>query len=468
VPGDEVRAQTRTDGRGRFRIRGGRRGGHYAGRVYLFEMRGPDGRGARFARAVHSDSPGTVDLGLIELGPTHALDVHVVGDGRSVAGALVVAGGGAPRRTDDRGRLAIPLLPKGPIEIRVAADGFGRAYETVAVPHEGPFTVELPPERELVLTVVEKGTEKPVAGATFDPAVRRKIGRMTHLQRFTPPLTIPPTDDEGRTTVRGLGDDVLRLAVYAPGYPPPNRRYGTGRTEVPGTARALTIELDPPRTMRWEIVEPEGARPRPPDGTELRLRPGTGSLREVPARGIVDDGHVVVEGCPPNGLYAVAAAPDGSLASLGTAPVTWFRAPRSIEVVARLPDGSAVAGVVFVVKSQGNVPYQPARVTNDDGRVVFAARSGFGSRRRATARRRRPPAASTRCCPCGPPEASPSCSPFRKTACPMSGSRRRTTRRAPRGSARAWANPGDGRRAAGSTRPCRPGATASRTTRAAS
>lgn len=377
-----------TDAHGRFELRGGER--PEKGEVHFHVEVSHSGRGLRRTVTVKPGSPDEIDLGLLRLAEVASLRVVVMGDGKPVAGARVVSGPrylpGPVARTGIDGSVSLSLLAAGTVEVRAAAEGFGRGATSVDVPRETEAIVLLPPERVLTLIVQEKGSGIRIAGATFDVHEQIRKGRACSIQRFSPRLEIPATDAEGVAPVRGLAHGTeLLLAVRAPGYPPPLLRFGVaGQTVVPGDVTECVVELETPRTIRWPIVPKEDAVPPPAAGTEIRLRAEPGSyLKEVPSSGVMEDGALVVAGWGSGPAHGIAIAPDGSLARLwakaGTAEgtPTCFRAPRHIDVVAKEPDGRPVARAAFEIRNQGNHAMAPIAFTDGDGRLRFESLYGY-------------------------------------------------------------------------------------------
>jgi hypothetical protein len=372
---------------GAFRIGVGERPAHGETGVRIEAVLAAEGGSCRVT--LEPTTPDFLDIGDLRLETRYALTVLVTHGGKPVPDARVVAGptwDPTPvARTDAQGRARVHLLPEGEVEVRATAAGCGRGTANAEVPRDKEVSIDLPPERIVALTVVDKGNGKPVAGATFQAHHWYRSGNGgTNIMRFSPPLDIPPTGADGKTTIRGINEEtIVLLAVRAPRYAAPTLQFGTaGQTRVDARVRELTIELEPARTIRWPVVEKEGV-PVPADGTAVKLRPWAGSsLKEVPASGVMEDGHLVASGWGPGGAHAIATAPDGALAMLWAGKEdlgreTFFRTPRHVEIRTHEPDGAPVAGVPFMLRNQGNNQLGGARTTDAEGVVRFDDLYGF-------------------------------------------------------------------------------------------
>ncbi len=340
-----------------------------------------------------SDATGRVrDLGTIALAAAIPVDVLVTADGAPVEGAEVRAlldvslwqGSFAIARTDATGKAGLVLgslagTPDKAYRVVATAGGRGRATATVAIPRTdpGPVRLELPPECVLGVLVMDAANGLPVAGATVSVSETIRMDSNAFAFRsYAPPLTIPPTDSAGRTTIHGLAaTDLVGVAAEAPGYarPRPGERPPAATHQNGDEVR---VSLARTTTLAWPIVA--GERPVPADGTVVTLKPEPGSgPTSLPAQGKMVGGRLVVEGLNPGYASALAYAPDGSIARLwadGKSDVgneTSFRAPRSIEARLTYPDGSPVEGWFVTARNQGNNPMGPSVRTDAAGKALL-------------------------------------------------------------------------------------------------
>jgi len=318
-----------------------------------------------------SKKPGTVDVGKLVLVAGHHVEVVVRSPCDAVPPAsLLVAiegakSGGTVARTetDAEGRARLGPFPPGACRIFAFAKGCGRGEAVVTLPQEQPTPIEIEVEeaRDVVVTVVDGGTGKPIAGARLELTEHVRIPGSVRVQGYLPTLVIAPTDENGRTTIRGLTLSVrLLVAVKVEGRPTVTQNAsGLRQPRIDPEVTEVRIELPALRTVRWFITEKEG--PIPEDGTLLTLRNGPQSKWvALPEGGRVEDGHIVVDSLLPTYIHGLAVTPDGRIARLFAkndaelGMETSFRSPRTIEVVATYSDGAPVTGMWAHLRGPGN------------------------------------------------------------------------------------------------------------------
>jgi hypothetical protein len=327
---------------------------------------------------------GEIDVETVRLGPVHALEVHVVRECPSGPPATLVAttlegaglGGFSRGECDAEGRCRIEGLRAGTYRVTALAPGCGRAVGVTAVPREeaGTLILTLGAERVVEVRVLEDGSDAPIAGARVgvSETFRLAAGMGTS---GTVDVDVPPTDADGRTTIRGLGaSDLVSLNARAEGFsvlPVGDRRI----VAKPGEDR---VEIRLTRLRRIEFPVVAGERPVPPDGTALRLVPEPGRMTpSVPKSGTIEGGRIVVEGFESGSVGCLALTPDGSIARLfakegeSVGSETSFRASRTLEVVLRYPDGTPAEGVRVSLRNQGNNPLAGPTATDSAGEARF-------------------------------------------------------------------------------------------------
>jgi hypothetical protein len=334
-------------------------------------------------------------------GPKTSIDVHdvfvrkaasldvVVRDAAGFAVAADVAVGVAwvasstpiaRARTDEAGRARIDVASPGTFAVAAMAAGRGRGVTMVDLPRDGaePLEIKLVPLRDVDVTVVEKGSETPIAGARVTLIELVMTGQtgweVPYL--FTPDA--PATDAQGRTRLVGIASaGSLRVIAVAPGYlDAGSATSDSGGVRLAPDATTLVVPMSRRRRVSWE-VEP-GDAPTPPDGATLSLRPQVGSgTTDLPPTGRMEGGKIVVDDVTPAYFSAIAVAPDGSQARLWVKPDTldgtptkFSKTPRA-EVVVRWNDGAPAAGLFVELRNQGNNPFGPAVETDANGKAVF-------------------------------------------------------------------------------------------------
>jgi hypothetical protein len=344
-----------------------------------------------------------VDFGAIVVRDGGALHVRALAsDDKPVADAVVQAQLGetwrlGPRATTDAAGLAtFAALPIGPVRLVATAldgsAGTGIARIDASAPNEA--MVRLAPTRD-VDVVVRDLEGQPIEGALVAVVERRLVddqgvvgfvGRSEGGLAFEP--TPSPTDEQGRTRVRGLRPDLGGwITASKEGFESSHERSRPTSIALPTEIAPIQLALQrpSPRVLRWHVRP--GAAPVPPDGSVIRLQkvsrsefPGT---IPPPSQGRMEGGDLVVDsivfGSP---LTAWAVAPDDSIAyvsdpnySRGESTIE-FAPSRSLTVVLRDEGGRPLAGWLVAAsvdprprnRFEGNDLLER---TDADGRATF-------------------------------------------------------------------------------------------------
>ncbi len=335
------------------------------------------------------------DQGEIVLGPGAAVTVRVEDGGRPAPGARVSLELGAQRHpsfaatVDAEGRVRFPHVPAKSVVARAEHElHAGRATRILSAGEDAVLIVVLVPTRPVELTVVEKTSREPIAGArvtlsesfmvTQDDVA---LGGGTFGSALPIALDVPPTGADGRTRIVGLpdqGEYGLRVtADLHMGPMPPG-----GFPSIRGSTGVLTVELESlrERTARWPIVAGEV---EPPPGTELSVRNEmiseyvSENYAPPPSRARIEDGHVVADGVRDRMYGLLAVASDGSIANLWIAdgadvgrPTSFFR-PRRVDVRVLAADGTPARAIEVELRNGGNNLLAPLATTDERGEVSF-------------------------------------------------------------------------------------------------
>ncbi len=345
---------------------------------------------------------GDVDAGTLTLRRAQALQISVVDAGQPVAQAEVAIRLGVEpavlwRGTSDAaGKLTSPALPDGCTNIEaVHAGAEGRAR--VFLPEERDVRIELAPRFDALITLVEKASGAPIAGAAveLDEYVQAPSSEDANSMGFGEYITsrkaaggTVTSDAGGLARFPSLSASAdYRVHVRSPGvesYPP---QVSLGE-RVGADKPSLRIELArvASRSVRWPIAT--GEVPPPPEGARITLRSAPGSGREIygeapppPREGVVRDGQVVAQAIEGYG-YFLGSAPDGSIAqfyvneSADVGLPASFRRPRTIEVSVRDGGGTPVAKAQAQARNQGNNALGEPASTDADGHASLTGLYG--------------------------------------------------------------------------------------------
>jgi hypothetical protein len=386
---DRTPLATRADGAGRFVIAAGARpaGVVVTGGLVATD---PAGQAGAATLVLEPDAPAVIDAGTIGLRAGAPLTARVVDAGTPVPGARVfawvtMASWGAETRADEQGLARFAALPTGAFRLLALADGPRRAMAWVTHPQATgePFTLALERARTIEVTVVD-AAERPVEGATIDCWEEEyRPGKLTSAS-YLPPVSIPPTDARGRTSIFAIGvQHTLRIGVWRPGRRPPGSidssvRRGDAEGGVKPGDDSVRIQFREPAELRWAVAS--DGLPAPPDGTALELDDPPDALprtAEVTGEARVEGGEIVVRTpLPSHAFHALAVAPDGSIAILyGGAPAfprqAGFRPGRRLEVVLRERGGTPLVDWALRAHLGGDPNSGRLARTDSEGRAHF-------------------------------------------------------------------------------------------------
>lgn len=378
--------------------------------VLAWDDGGLAGARACFVKAVGgsttaSDAETSRHLGEVLLGSgVPSLTVRVEEDGRPAPGARVVLEIGAypvaiaDATTGSDGRARFENVPAKSILVRATnASRAGRTASVLASDRAAEIVVALQPTRTIEVTVVDKETRAPIAGArvavqeSFHVTDDGEMGsgyRSTFFMNRAVELSIPPTNGEGETRVVGLPSLVNhQIEAAADGYLGP--QAPTSPPWIPTASNSITLELESrhERSARWPLEA--GEVDSPPQGTMLKLRAATidvyGLERSVPlpVNARIEGGAVVADRVLDGMWECYAVAPDGSIARLWIAKgaaeggPTSFRRPRRVDVKVLDTEGLPARGIEIELKNQGNNRLLPPKLTDELGEVTFEGLWGW-------------------------------------------------------------------------------------------
>jgi thiol-disulfide isomerase/thioredoxin/protocatechuate 3,4-dioxygenase beta subunit len=292
------------------------------------------------------------------------------GSGKPVANAAISYLDGASRhsaRTDSNGRYRIEGLSAGAGQIEATADSFGRERKKVEIEADQTLDIELRPERQIEVLVVDD-RDKPVAEVTVEAIGGRPTRRYTAV-----------TDAQGRTSLRGVHPDLSELKV---------RLSREGQISSPEWDREIRLREDQtkiserfvlprPATLIGQVVRARDDQPV----TMARIAIGPDRHRLLMSTNTDSQGNFTIERLPAGRMVVTAEhadfAPD--LKETQLAPGSEGR------IRLTLPPGGVIEGVVK--DAQGD-PLEGARVqagswrgfntlslnarTDPDGRFVLA------------------------------------------------------------------------------------------------
>ncbi len=291
--------------------------------------------------------------------------------------------------TNERGQLKFDGLEPGRYRVVAATKTCGRDSAWVEVEREDVVNVALriPESRTLEIRVLEKDTQKPIAGARVVAQEVQSRGRDDAAQEGTYSFVSTPslvaTDRSGVAKFRGLGNrERIRVRVSAPGHIVPMREGKESAQDLSSLSpetTAATVYLQGPRTVTWKILE--GGLDMPPDNTRVSINAldGVGD-QYMPDAGVIRAGVLSVSGWPPHVQTARAQLRMGDGTRIASAtlhvgrnaiagsPIS-FVAHRTLRIHVQNDDGTP-AESVWVLLDDGTNGMMPNAVTDASG---FAA-----------------------------------------------------------------------------------------------
>ncbi len=385
--------RTTTDVRGAFTLFALRPAEGRWHRVAVLALRGEDEVAVK-EPGIGSSSPSTIDVGVLVLEQGHRLAVMVQNEDGTPAEANVALltwtlqghTVWARATTGADGRAVLSAVPDGPYRIVAWRAGSGRAVALVALPRveKGPVVLRLPAERVVPVEVVYAESEAPAANVGLEVWETLQGNGWRAQHAYVPNLEVSPTDEAGRTEIRGLAPkDEAYVIVDVPGRtPPPAQTFGPSpHPVIEAETTKLRIELEALRVLEWPVTEDEG--PVPADGTPLTLTPRPGAIpTSLPATAELVDGRIRAEGIGPGHVHGLARTPDGRIAPLFAAmdaeegSPTSFRPSRTITVRVTYPDGEPATGLFVQARNQGNNPLHEPIALDPEGRASISGLYG--------------------------------------------------------------------------------------------
>ena len=384
--GDAHQVGGRADADGRFAVRVERPTHVVAGNTTIW-ARDDAGRTGRDRVWISPVAGIPVEAAAVVLKERYALAVHVSGpDGSGCVANVFVLGGNrqelgvlaAIGTTNEQGDLRVDGLDVGSFRVLAVAAGAGRGHAMANVLADEPSSVhiQLPPARDVEVSVVAADGGAPVPDARLVLIERLSGEGWATYCAYLPQQGIPPTDAAGLTSIRGLGvDEVLIVFVEAPGYAPigwGESFYDRNTPQVAPDATELRIEMQVPRRLHWPLTDADG--PVPPDGTIVRIEQASGAVEtSMPETGVVEGGELVADGFGMGHVHALAHAPNATVARLfcradsTEGHPTSFRPARRVTVRCTRPDGSPATGLWVLLRDQGGNALRPAIQVDEQG-----------------------------------------------------------------------------------------------------
>lgn len=280
---------------------------------------------------------------------------------------------------DELGTVRFEGLPRGNVQVLAAAKGHGRASKKVTLPRtsEEAVLVELTDEAVVEVTVEDQETGDPIPGARIEIQDNFRIGGY-YEYLITPAMEIPPTDENGRTVLRGLAEKGgYSLLAQAEGYPPASPWGGSGRGSISGGRDTVTLKLRKPRTIRFPIGVGKADPPADGESIEVVVTPWLKRyVKNLKAR--VEGHEVVWDDVPTGWVQGQFLAKSGAAAG--------FHAPQqgekgrelkfgpieAVTIELREKEGGPVAGVRLRLERAGMLADSSPQTTGEDGRAVFS------------------------------------------------------------------------------------------------
>ena len=344
---------------------------------------------AYFTTAVRGDKK-EFDAGAIILRKGAAIPIHVASSGSALpeAPVWVLNSRGLTvheTKTDTAGNVTTPLLPAGAYV--VVAKGItppqARGAKRVSLPRKSPdepVEIEVVDERLLDVLVIDKETDRPIAGATV--VVGDGYGALPPRGGgYMPPLPPAVTDAEGRATVRGIADDGQRLQVTATaeGYPPTQGWGNFNQVRVKKTDTEVELKLQAYREVRFPLGNGEAEAPKDGEAltaTRTNWYGGKEPEGTPPLVARVEKGYVHIDGLKPQWDGGTVRTEDGRFASFNVSGnkdegnTLEFSRAAAIQVRLLDAEGKPVVGAQLTISSNQN-GWSPMVMTDDKGETTF-------------------------------------------------------------------------------------------------
>ncbi|MCB9899092.1 MAG: carboxypeptidase regulatory-like domain-containing protein [Planctomycetes bacterium] len=224
--------------------------------------------GRRFARLALPDVHAGDDLRLV-LEPAGVVRGIVLDpEGLPVPGAHVAVLGD-PQQTlgeaDDEGRFELSPLSADPVRVVGWCDGFGVGALDDVQPGGDDVELELPWTRDLVVRVVARGDDEPVAGAHVELSLdllARDVDALDPLPDLHHLATLEgDAADDGRAVIPGAPSVGFALAVTADGYFPSD--VDKHRTRPVRDDEEVVVWMRPLGTFEARVIDGETGEPVP-------------------------------------------------------------------------------------------------------------------------------------------------------------------------------------------------------------
>lgn len=332
-------------------------------------------------------SPAVLEAQPIVATEAQVLEAQVVYGREPVAGAqasVIISISGQWRLVgecvgDEAGKVRFEGLPRGNVQVLAAATGHGRASRKVTLPRtsEEVVLVELTDEAVVEVTVEDHETGDPIPGARLEIQDSFRIGGY-YEYLITPPLEIAPTDENGRTVLRGLSEKgTYNLLAQAEGYPFASPWGSSGRGSIRASRDAVTLKLRKSRTVRFPIGV--GKADPPADGEQVEVSVTPWLKRYVTNLQARVEGHEVVwEDVPTGWVQGQFIAKSGAAAGFN-APQQGekgrelkFGPVETVTIELREKDGGPVVGARLRLERAGTLADSSPQTTGEDGRAVFS------------------------------------------------------------------------------------------------
>jgi hypothetical protein len=235
----------------------------------------------------------------------------------------------------------------------LAPDGrVGSNYLVVAARPDPSVTVELVAPRPLVLSVLDAGNRRPIAGAVIEVN-----GTEESWQWHGPHESKGQTDAAGKVRLSPppVGSRIP-VWIRAGGFEECSKNLS------PSALPEIEILLKRKPAQRWTVTDSPA---RPADGSEVAVYSVYDPDRAKPFAGTVANGELTVPWGAPERELGLAIAKDGAFADIYHDGPTVFRRPRDVDLELRWDDGAPAAGIRLLILEPLADPLLRDRVVTD-------------------------------------------------------------------------------------------------------